>query len=302
MRKNHYKTLTLIFIIFIINSSLIFTIKADNQSNFKNDDEIDEIQTQSDIYEEIYGDIIIGQSFRPDLGNLTRIELLLSKKGNVKFNITVGIREQIAGQDFINISIPPTKITTNQQWIQINFTNIVLNTEGKAYYIVCKTSKGDQNNSYRWYASATDTYPKGIQYYTDNSGETWSQNTSRDLCFITHGKEIIKDTRLEITYVTGKSGKTINVGIENTGEADIKNIEVYLGIEIGLLLKLNTHYNDTIELLKAGKLGGLIFPNIFVLRPIAFGNIKVTVLADGIDAINKTYSAFFLPFYIYISK
>jgi hypothetical protein len=296
MKKKHYKLLNFIFILLIINSSLIYTVKADYQSS----DEIDEQQTQSDIFEEIYGDIYIGQSFRPTLGNLTRIRLLLSKNGNINFNITVGIREGLTNNDIINISITPNEITTQEQWIQINFTNIELSTTGKPYYIICRTKNGDKNNNYRWHASAINIYTNGTQYYTNNSGETWSQNISRDLCFITYGKEIIIENQLKITYLRGKPGKTIELGLENTGDTDIHNIEANLTIEVGLILKSKRTYKERIDTLSSGQPAKLVF-YILVFRPITFGNIKVTITAEHSNPVYRTDQIFFFFSYIYLT-
>jgi hypothetical protein len=301
MEKKRNKILSFIFLIVLINSSIIYSIRANEQSNYTIHDDIDQQQTQSDIFEEIYGDIYIGQSFRPKLGNLTRVRLLLSKNGYVDFNITVGIREELTKKDFINISILPTDITSQEQWIEINFSNIELNTEGNLYYIICTTKNGDKNNNYRWHANAVDTYTNGTQYYTNNSGKTWSQNISRDLCFITYGKEIIKETQLRITYLRGRSGKKIELGLENEGETDINNIEVNLAVEVGLLLQSNRVYKENIDTLKAGQPAKIIF-YILVLRPIVYGNIKVSATVENINTIYKTYNVFFFFSYIYISS
>lgn len=299
MEKKFQKILSFVFIFLIINSSLIFTTTGETTINADNEDEIDQQQTQADIFEEIYGENYIAQSFKPTLGNLTRIKLLLSKIGNINSNITIGIRKEINKKDFINISLPPSEITREEQWIQINFTNIKLNTEGKIYYIICKTQNGDENNNYRWHASNTDTYTYGTQYSSPDAGETWFQNISRDLCFITYGKEIIKESALEIKFINGKFGNTIDVGIENTGKTEINNIEVLMRLEVGLFLKLQRQYIEEIESLKPGLPGKIIFGPVIVLRPFAFGTITIYASAENTNTVNQTKNAFFLPFYIH---
>ncbi|MEF8848783.1 MAG: hypothetical protein V5A68_06585, partial [Candidatus Thermoplasmatota archaeon] len=107
----------------------------------------------------------------------------------VTSNLTVSIRKPpFRSIDIITNIIPSSNITSEEQWIEINFSNITLNTE-ETYVIICKTSRGDLNNLYRWHGVSTNNYPNGAQYNSYDNGSTWFQNASRDLCFKTYGKK-----------------------------------------------------------------------------------------------------------------
>jgi len=288
-----------LFIIFLLLTSfVIIHINADETNIFQ--DETDQFQTESEGFEIIYNGNYIAQSFRPTFGNLTRIELLISKIGDIESNLTISIKKNLQQGNIVSKSIQSYEISSSEKWIEIIFDNVILNTEDSIYFILCNTTNGDDTNNYRWHTSLNDYYNRGTQYYTNNSGSTWFQNASRDQCFITYGKEIIKETFLSLNYIVSKTGNSIEVGIENIGNGEINNIQIDMYLDIGLLLKSKRHYDEEITTLKPGFPAKIIFSNIFVIRPITFGEVTVSVSADNIDPINQTKSVFFIPFYIYI--
>ena len=295
MRKQWRKILVAFTIFIVTNTCLITAIGGETPN-----DGLDQQQTQENHAEYIYNQRYIAQSFKPSLGNLTRIQLCLSKRGDISTNITISIREaSLTGPDLINKSIPPSNIPSEKQWVQINFTNITLEISEShqiAYYIVCRTQGGNRNNSFMWYASDTDAYKNGTKYFS--SGVTWFQDCSCDLCFKTYGNELIEQSDLEITYIKGGTGSQINYGIKNIGEEEINSIHVFMELKGGLILT-GRNYTDKFTNLKLDpeeESSSLFYPVIGLGR----ATITLYVWSENVDTVQKTKDAFLLLFYIYI--
>lgn len=261
------------------------------------DDEIDQQQTHGDIAVPLYDRYQISQSFIPALGNLTRIQLCISKLGDIQTNITVGIRKQISSQDIANVSIKPENVSDEQQWIQFNFSGVELTTEIK-YYLICSVNGGDENNSYYCYVSDNNSYESGINYYSSDGGISWEQNVSRDLCFKTYAKEIIRPASLEITYITSAGGAQIDYGITNSGESDLENINILMKIDGGIIFTGRSWTDEYDGILEPGEMAERFF---FPVMGIGFS--KVTIYAwteENSLQVNKSRDVLFLPFYIYV--
>jgi len=125
------------------------------------DDQIDQSQESAG-----WGCILCGrwkwaQSFRPSLDVLTRVVLLMHKRGDVN-DIKISIRDSLRGSDLTSVSKSPSEIPTGtSDWIEFDFEDIGV-TPGKTYYIVYATTGGDnEENYYLLDASKGDTYSKG---------------------------------------------------------------------------------------------------------------------------------------------
>ena len=291
MRKQWRKILVAFTIFIVTNTCLITAIGGETPN-----DRLDQQQTQENHAEYIYNQHYIAQSFKPSLGNLTRIQLCLSKRGDISTNITISIKEaSLTGPDLINKSIPPSNIPSEKQWVQINFTNITLKVS-KHYYIVCRTQGGNRNNSFMWYGSDTDTYENGTKYFS--SGVTWFQDYRYDLSFKTYGNELIEQSDLEITYIIGGTGNQINYGIKNIGEEEINSIHVFMELKGGLILT-GRNYTAKFTNLKLDpeeEVSSLFYP-VIGLGPTT---ITLYVWSENVDTVQKTKFAFLLLFYIYI--
>lgn len=286
-----------IFLTCIIGSLLFNAILIPTISSLElSDDEIDQQQTIDDSYHDIYKNNWISQSFKPTLGNLTRIQLKLAKFGDISTNITVGIRSLLNKPDIINTSINASNIGTEKTWIEVNFTKAFLEVPA-TYYIVCKTEGGDKNNSYRWYQSNTDTYENGTKYFSFTSGQNWFNDSSSDFCFKTFGNKRTIISNLGITYITGSVpvGLAINYGIKNTGKAEIEDIEIFINISGGLVFPKSK--SQELPRLKPNEEARLFFSPFF-----GFGEAKITICtwAENIAKVEKERSVFFYFVGIYV--
>lgn len=261
-------------------------------------DELDEQQTQTDTVKYIFQNNPKAQSFTPTLGNYTRIQLLLSKKGTVDFNLTVSIRKSLISNIIVTKNVAYTEITTEQQWIQINLTSLIVEPE-ETYFIICSTNGGDINNSFQWHSSNSDVYNRGLSFFSQNDGVTWFEDNSSDFCFKTFGKELIFQDKLEIQYITSGFGTQINYGIKNVGKTTIQKVNVFMKIEGGLILTGDQYSEELTKLnLDPGETANRFFFPVFGL---GVGSIVLDAWTENSEqvSLNKE-NAIFLPFFIYI--
>lgn len=286
-----------IFIILILLSTQ-FTIYAEKIQTTSVDDELDQQQTEFDIVISIYGNYQIAQSFVPTLGNLTRIQLYLSKIGNIQTNLSLIIRNQISSNDLANMTINFSNVTETKEWIEFNYTSVELQV-GKPYYLIFKTTGGNENNSYQCYVSSTNLYDNGTNYYSSDGGTSWKQNSSRDLCFKTFGKKLIKPADLEVSYITASNaGTQINYGITNTGESVIENINILMEIDGGIILTGRSWTNEIETELEPGEMAERFFFPVIGLGL----SMKLTLYAWTEDSVqvSRSKDVVFLPFYTYV--
>lgn len=293
MKKTYQRLISniIILIILLINFSGVSS-KNVNPS----DDEIDQKQTMTSGKEYIYSDHWKAQSFKPTTQILTRIELYITKIGNISSDIEIIIKNSFTGQNLTNYSIPSSEISYSPNWFEFNFPNIST-IPNNWYLIIFKTESGDINNSYIWYQSYGDFYTRGEKYYSNNKGLKWYQNLNIDFCFKTYGKN--KPSELEISYIVGESRSCIKYGIKNIGKGIIKNLQVDINISGGFIIS-NQKYTESfnIPLYSDETMDQMIFPIIGI------GRSQITITVNSLQTSepkSKTVNALFLIFYIYIS-
>jgi len=128
------------------------------------------------------------QSFVPSRDRLTRVDLKLSRFGNITSDITVSIRKQLDGNDLMSCSLPYENIPSNiSEWITFDVPDISLNP-GENYYLVLSTEGGfNFSGNYLWFDNNnSESYSDGeiwIHWVDTNEWEQW--NPSMDSCFKT---------------------------------------------------------------------------------------------------------------------
>ena len=296
IRTTGYTILNALIILILLFASFTHATVA---SNF-DQDQLDQEQSFENSFENFYAQKCLAQSFIPTLENLTRIQLNLSKSGDISSDIIVIIKKiNFISPEIINVTIPGSKIV-GKAWYQVNFTKTILDISQR-YFIICKTLAGDENNCYNWHASDFDNYANGNKYTSSDNGENWFEDNSTDFCFKTFGKELERETKLEIQYITGGSGAQLNFGIKNVGEATIHEIYYNLIINGGLILTGRQYANRTITTSLGIKPGEIV--NWLEFPIIGFGlkiNINLTVWTDDSDPVSMEKQGFFFLFYLYV--
>jgi hypothetical protein len=280
-------------------TSFIQTLHSQNLQ----DDDLDQEQDVGTIYYDFYDNIYLAQSFIPTLDNLTRIRLKLSKNGDITSNITLSIRKiRINNTDITQATIPSTAISTEKEWVEINFTNTILDLTTPTgdpiiYYIVCRTSGGDINNSYRWWAIDIDNYFHGNAFISSNYNMGWETNYSVDFAFETYGKLIPRLTELQIEYIVGGPGSIIEYGIVNTGETYIPVYYYYCTVN-GTFVLIGRSFNGQgiVNLNPGDSADRLLFP-IFGLGP---ARITLEVWTENSESAIVEKDAFIIFSYIYL--
>jgi len=160
-----------------------------------NDDIIDQEQTKLDRGCRLCGLWKYAQGFVPTIGTLTRVELLLYKRGEVN-ELKVSIRDELDGVDLTSVLKSPYEISTGSyDWTEFDFDDIGVET-GKIYYIVMSTTGGDnEENFYVFGAALNDAYPDGDAWQTRVNGDWFEIDHPEygfpkfDFCFKTYGIE-----------------------------------------------------------------------------------------------------------------
>jgi VCBS repeat-containing protein len=149
-------------------------------------EELDQEQTQDNYNFVVYNARWGAQSFIPSLGTLTRIELLLRRKGSPPNDLVVSIRDSLTGSDLVTITKPASEIPSSEEWVEFDFEDISV-TPGNTYYIVVRTTGGSSSNSYIWKFGYNTPYVNGCLWYSKDGGSSWIQYLQYDFCFKTYG-------------------------------------------------------------------------------------------------------------------
>jgi VCBS repeat-containing protein len=150
-------------------------------------DQLDQEQTQGNYNFVAYDGRWGAQSFKPTLETLTRVILLVHKKGNPPDNLVVSIRDSLTGEDLTMVSKPSAEIPSESDWIEFDFEDIAV-TPGDTYYIVLRTTGGNNANSYVWRFGYHTAYTDGELWYSSNAGSSWIKYIQYDFCFKTYGR------------------------------------------------------------------------------------------------------------------
>lgn len=152
-----------------------------------------------------------GQSFTPSYEVLTRMKLLLAKRGSVTADLHFYVLGDIGGTSFIHMVKTAEEISHTSEWYEFDFPDVEV-TAGEKYYIALLSTESGTHTGYRWYGDVNDNlYPNGeTWYYTGVSWEIFYEGNS-DCVFETYGKPIfdqslvigrIYDLNAEGTYIT----------------------------------------------------------------------------------------------------
>ncbi|MCK5031350.1 MAG: PKD domain-containing protein, partial [Thermoplasmatales archaeon] len=129
------------------------------------------------------------QSFTPALGQLTRVELKLYKKGTPD-GLKISIRSSLTGSDLTSKYLLGSSISTSANWHEFNFPDITVTT-GNTYYIVWDpVGAPDFNNNFYLRVGAGNPYISGSAWIY--LGSIWEvhdppESPNPDFCFKTYG-------------------------------------------------------------------------------------------------------------------
>jgi hypothetical protein len=185
--------------ILLIGLMLCETVTASSINYNKNTALFDELdQSQSAVGSQIYWvgryDPAIrqgAQSFIPQKGILTRVELYLSRwevyPASEPFHLA--IRETLTGTTLSEISINPNIVPIYDfAWITFDLPDIPINV-GETYFLVGYSNDNSNNGMYWWGGANTNPYANGIAYFLDENNPNWQQSVSDDMGFKTYGIE-----------------------------------------------------------------------------------------------------------------
>jgi len=166
-----------------------------NKIFIQNNDNLDQNQSNNSgngIF--INNEIWYSQSFIPSLEILAKIQIYLSKIGQISNDniITFIIRESLYRDNIFIKILNTNQILYNGSWIEIKDINIKLNP-GNHYYIILKSNFDISNDGIIWHYGLNDPYESGDGYFTENYGISWykldnqPQYSGLDFCFKTFG-------------------------------------------------------------------------------------------------------------------
>ncbi|UCB58578.1 MAG: caspase family protein [Thermoplasmatales archaeon] len=144
--------------------------------------------------------IWLSQSFVPSYSTLSRVDLLISTSSYNVGPITLSIRSNLTGEDFIEVSAVPPVVdnwfTELLRWTTFNLPNIDVVPDDTYYLIVhCKESDSlaawmNVNSDCEFHPDyQNDPYENGMTFLSKNIGRTWIEYPNiNDFCFVTYGR------------------------------------------------------------------------------------------------------------------
>ena len=167
-------------------------------------DQIDQSQLVIENDGQIIRDNIWGaQGITPIYQIQTRLFVAICKIGTPPNDVIISIRDSLSGPDLTSFSIPKDQIPPYPGilWLEANYDDIEV-TPQQSYYIVARTTGGDDSNYYLWYGSNGNPYPDGELWYSEDYGYWWGVIWDMDLCFETYGRENLPPNAPTITGTT----------------------------------------------------------------------------------------------------
>jgi hypothetical protein len=156
------------------------------------DEQLDQSQTIWNMNTFVIKESTKAQSFVPQIRYLTRVELYMSRFGDIDTDVVVSIRNLKDGADLTSVSKKASELPTNNEWVDFDFNDITV-TPWNTYYIVCRTDGGNLDNCYVLGMSDHDAYLEGDAWeYGFFTNYVWEIIDSYygipyDLCFKTYG-------------------------------------------------------------------------------------------------------------------
>ena len=297
--KTNLKILTLFLISSILVLSGLSAIATNDPINqISINDELD--QSNTEIGNRILwigrwdpADRQGAQSFIPQKGILTRVELYLSRYEVAPASepFYVAIRETLTGATLSETSVNPSSIPIYDfAWITFDLPDISVNV-GETYYIVGHSNDNPTHGLYVWGGIDTNPYANGMAFYLDEYDPYWKQQTNVDTGFKTYGT----DPDLEISNIKGGFGK-VTADITNNDDSVIDDINCMITINGGILNQINVESEITINSLDSGetmtiRTDGFIF---------GLGSVEIKVIAecDEVGEISKVETGFVLLFLV----
>jgi len=176
----------------------------------------------------IYNETMYAQSFKPSLGILTKVQLFLSREGNLSDDakIIVTIRSSLYRMDLAYKSINGSQISEQGEWVEFNFDYISV-VPGNIYHIVCKTERCNKADHLCWYFDIDNPYDGGNVQFSETHGTSWypiniQGSSDIDSCFKTYGrvnsapnKPLKPDGETNGYYGKTYSYRTISADVDN---------------------------------------------------------------------------------------
>lgn len=309
--KKKMKTIFTFFIIFCF-SNILFpltystqgkhdTSAADNTQSLFRNDIVDQSQTafERDMYLgcDPFGDSLQdAQSFIPQLGTLTRVELYIMRDNEYPPTkpFQVAIRERLTGQNLAHASVSPSNIPSygTHEWITFNFDDIKVNI-GQTYYIISYVEYASDAGAYAWGLSESDPYENGMECHSFDKGASWYYYEGLDFCFKTYGFP----QQLRIENITGGIGK-VKVEIKNIIGTGLQNINWSIRVTNGIFSGIDKETKGVIETLNTDETK-IITTDHFIF---GFGPIKIIATIEIADDTAKKAADGYEYFFIIICK
>lgn len=192
------------------------------------------------------------QSFTPQLGKLTRVEVLLSKDTDIPpfKDVNLVIRKELDGKNLTKATVSYSQIPSweNPEWIEFDFPDIQV-TVGHTYYIICYVDWLPYGDTlFLWCAGIPNPYLEGTAGYSDDGGEDWYNYIDVDRCFRTYGKV----PEIEIGQIKGGFGK-VSAYIINNLDQPIEDIDCTITVVGGIFNKININSSFKIDSIPGGE-------------------------------------------------
>ena len=133
---------------------------------------LDQEQDQSGYSYACYNSRWLGQSFIPTLDTLSKVDVLVAKRGNPTGDLVVSIRSTLTGNDLVSIALSPNDIPDVADWVECDLDDITI-TPGTTYYLVIHTVGGGLTNCYLWNYGYNTPYTNGAFQLSLTGGSSW---------------------------------------------------------------------------------------------------------------------------------
>ena len=145
----------------------------------------DQQQIRNDMSSAVFASNWAAQSFKPNVGQLTRVELFIGKKGNPPGDLVVSVRSSLYGYDITKIYRRSSDISSFGGWVDFDFDDINV-VPGRTYFIVVRYAGGSYFHAYEWSYGYYNPYSRGSLWKSGNAGNSWNEYTKNDFCFKTY--------------------------------------------------------------------------------------------------------------------
>jgi hypothetical protein len=179
-----------------------------------------------------YGKGRIAQSFIPTLDKLTKIYIRLSREGNPD-SIIISIRNNLQNADIASVTILGEDISTEAQWLEIQFEDCIYLTPNNPGYIIFYPQGTTHNDQFYLSFQDNNPYKNGcvwqqISYWEKLESE--GDYHDIDLSFKTYGLNYPPDKPTINGPSTGAPGITYTYTIQSH---DPENHDLYYCIDWG---------------------------------------------------------------------